>query len=348
MSLEFNFIPRSVLVTGGAGFIGCHYVQSALDHDPLVKVVTLDALTYAGSLDNLTDVPDDGRHIFVQGNICDTKLVDSILHEHEIDTIINFAAESHVDNSIVSSEVFVETNIVGTYRLLESARQYWQEEKQWDIDECCFHQVSTDEVFGALQSGDPAFSETTPYAPNSPYSASKAASDHLIRAWFHTYGLPVTTSNCSNNYGPKQHREKFIPTVIRSCVENTTIPVYGDGMNIRDWLYVDDHCLAIDTIVRSGRRGETFNIGGSNERANIEICHMICDTMETVRSKERHSGKLDSYRQLITFVTDRPGHDWRYAIDSTKLHSELCWEPKETFESGIRKTIEWYLSSHDH
>lgn len=332
-----EFKPKVMLVTGGAGFIGCNFVRYMLEADASVKVVNLDALTYAGSMDNLKDLPDESRHTFVQGDICDRELVDRLLREHEINTVVHFAAESHVDNSIAGPAVFVKTNVMGTFTLLEAARHYWLAEKGWVAEQCRFHHISTDEVYGTLAADDPAFSETTPYAPNSPYSASKAGSDHLVRAWFHTYGLPVTTTNCSNNYGPYQHGEKFIPTVIRSCRESKSIPVYGDGSNIRDWLYVRDHCSGIDAVIRKGRLGECYNIGGINEWKNIDICRLICQLMD------EHIPANAPHEKLITFVTDRPGHDWRYAIDATKMADELGWEPEETFETGIRKTVEQYL-----
>ncbi len=335
-----EFVPKTMLITGGAGFIGCNFVRWILAHYADVRIVNLDALTYAGSLDNLKGLPDESRHTFIQGDICDRTLVERLLCEHEIDTIVHFAAESHVDNSIFGPEIFVKTNVMGTFTLLEAARQYWLEEKSWDQTQCRFHHISTDEVYGTLGADDPAFSETTSYAPNSPYSASKAGSDHLVRAYFHTYGLPVTTSNCSNNYGPYQHGEKFIPTVIRNCMEQMSIPVYGDGSNIRDWLYVEDHCSGIDAVVRRGQLGDTYNIGGINEWANIDICKLICELMDEL---EPQNGK---HEKLITFVKDRPGHDWRYAIDATKMAGKLSWSPAETFETGIRKTVVWYLDHH--
>jgi len=332
-----DFTPRRMLVTGGAGFIGCNYVRYMLESDANVRIVNLDALTYAGSLDNLKNLPDASRHTFVQGDICDRALIDRLLREHEIDTIVHFAAESHVDNSIAGPEVFVRTNVMGTFTLLDAARTCWQKEKGWGASECRFHHISTDEVYGTLSATDPAFSETTPYAPNSPYSASKAGSDHLVRAWYHTYKLPVTTTNCSNNYGPFQHGEKFIPTVIRSCVQGKSIPVYGDGSNIRDWLYVMDHCSGIDAVVRRGQLGECYNIGGINEWKNIDICRLICQLLD------EHRPQNAPHEKLITFVKDRPGHDWRYAIDASKMNDELGWQPAETFETGIRKTVAWYL-----
>ncbi|MDQ6954592.1 MAG: dTDP-glucose 4,6-dehydratase [Mariprofundaceae bacterium] len=334
-----DYKPKNILVTGGAGFIGCNYVRYMLATDAKVKIVNLDALTYAGSLDNLKDLPDESRHTFVQGDICDRELVDKLMRDFEIDTVVHFAAESHVDNSISGPEIFVKTNVMGTFTLLDSARQYWQGEKNWDKENCRFHHISTDEVYGTLEATDSAFSETTPYAPNSPYSASKAGSDHLVRAYFHTYGLPVTTTNCSNNYGSYQHGEKFIPTVIRKCLEQESIPVYGDGTNIRDWLYVTDHCSGIDVVVRKGELGEVYNIGGINEWANIDICKLICQLMD------EHKPGNAPHEKLITFVQDRAGHDWRYAIDATKMADKLGWKPAETFETGIRKSVAWYLES---
>jgi len=274
------YTPRNMLVTGGAGFIGCNFVRYMLATDQDVKIVNLDLLTYAGSMDNLNDLPDGSRHHFLQGDICDRELVDRLLRTYEIDTVVHFAAESHVDNSIAGPEVFVKTNVLGTFTLLESARQYWLNERRLDASQCRFHHISTDEVYGTLEKEDPAFSEATAYAPNSPYSASKAGSDHLVRSWFHTYGLPVTTTNCSNNYGPYQHSEKLIPTIIRNCVNQSSIPVYGDGSNIRDWLYVEDHCSGIDTVLRKGELGEAYNIGGINEWANIDIVRCICGLLD--------------------------------------------------------------------
>jgi len=333
------YTPRVILVTGGAGFIGCNYVRYMLETDETIKVINLDALTYAGSLDNLKDLPDASRHTFVQGDICDRELIDKLMREHEIDTVVHFAAESHVDNSISGPEIFVKTNVMGTFTLLDSARQYWQGEKGWNKDECRFHHISTDEVYGTLTADDLAFSETTPYAPNSPYSASKAGSDHLVRAYFHTYNMPVTTTNCSNNYGPYQHGEKFIPTIIRKCLAQEPIPVYGDGSNIRDWLYVRDHCSGIDAVVRRGELGEVYNIGGINEWNNLDICTLICELMD------EHRPEKAPHTELITFVQDRAGHDWRYAIDATKMNDKLNWQPDETFETGIRKTVESYLAA---
>ena len=327
--------PHHILVTGGAGFIGCNFVRHLLATDSAVHIVNLDLLTYAGSLDNLNALPDPARHTFVQGDIGDRALVSCLLRDYRIDTIVHFAAESHVDRSITGPAAFVETNLVGTFTLLEAARTAWSDGNT--REHCRFHHISTDEVYGTLRRDDPPFTETTPYAPNSPYSASKAGSDHLVRAYFHTYGLPVVTTNCSNNYGPFQHGEKFIPTVIRSCLLQKPIPVYGDGSNIRDWLYVEDHCRGIETVIRRGRLGETYNIGGCNEWANIDIVQRICALMD-----ERHPDRAP-HERLIRFVTDRLGHDWRYAIDARKMADNLDWRPLETFDTGIAKTVDWYL-----
>lgn len=340
MMVMNGFSPKKMLITGGAGFIGCNFVRYMLTHDAAVQIINLDKLTYAGSLQNLKELPDEGRHTFIEGDICDRALIDRLLREYQIDTIVHFAAESHVDNSIAGPAVFVTTNVVGTFTLLEAARQYWLNERAMDAESCRFHHISTDEVYGTLNRHDPAFSEQTAYAPNSPYSASKAGSDHLVRAYFHTYGLPVTTTNCSNNYGPYQHAEKFIPTVIRSCREGRPIPVYGDGSNIRDWLYVEDHCAGIDAVMRRGLPGDVYNIGGINEWTNLNICRLICQLMD----EYVESPQVARHEDLITFVADRPGHDWRYAIDATKMRQTLNWQPAETFETGIRKTVSWYLA----
>lgn len=331
--------PKKVLVTGGAGFIGCNFIRYMLQNDSRIQIVNLDKLTYAGSQYNLQDLPDMSRYTFIQGDICDRNLVDQLLRDHRIDTIIHFAAESHVDRSITSPAAFVETNVTGTFILLDAARQYWLDEKYHDRNNCRFHHISTDEVYGTLQKGDPAFTEITPYMPNSPYSASKAGADHLVRSYFHTYGLPVVTTNCSNNYGPYQHSEKFIPTVIRSCMELKPIPVYGDGTNIRDWLYVEDHCSGIDAVLCNGVSGDTYNIGGCNEWSNIDIVRLICRLMDD--KYPQHS----PHEKLISFVADRPGHDWRYAMNAGKIMSEFGWQPKETFTTGIQKTLEWYLAA---
>ena len=333
--------PRSVLVTGGAGFIGANFVEHLLQSDSTVRVTTLDSLTYAGSLDNLAAVIGDARHDFVRGDITDAPLVTSLLNDRSIDTIVHFAAESHVDRSITGPAAFITTNVVGTFTLLEAARTAWLgSRKRSDVR---FHHVSTDEVFGSLTESEPPFSERTPYSPNSPYSASKAGSDHLVRAYHHTYGLAVTLTNCSNNYGPYQHAEKFIPTVIRSALAEKPIPIYGAGLNIRDWLYVKDHCTAIDAVVRSGRAGETFLIGGRSEKRNIDIAGQICGILD-----EKAPRKIGQYAELLTSVTDRLGHDFRYAIDSSFVEAELDWHAAESFETGIRKTVDWYLSNPDH
>ncbi|QVN23450.1 dTDP-glucose 4,6-dehydratase [Burkholderia pyrrocinia] len=330
--------PKHVLVTGGAGFIGANFVHYLLATDPQVRIINLDLLTYAGSLDHLAGSEGTGRHRFVLGDICDRPLVESLLHDHAIDTIVHFAAESHVDRSITGPGEFVRANVVGTWTLLDAARTVWMTGRGADVRaQRRFHHIGTDEVYGSLAPDDPPFSETTPYAPNSPYSASKAGSDHLVRAYFHTYGLPVTTTHCSNNYGPRQHDEKFIPTVIRSCVNGVPIPLYGDGANVRDWLYVDDHCRAIDAVIRRGTVGETYNVGGCNEWRNADIVDLICSLLDVRRPQGA------PHAHLKHFVADRPGHDRRYAIDAGKLERELRWKPTETFETGILKTLDWYL-----
>jgi dTDP-glucose 4,6-dehydratase len=335
---ESSHQPKNILVTGGAGFIGANFVEHILASRPDVTVVNLDALTYAGSRDNLVSVNANPRHVFVHGDITDSSLVNELLSRHEVDTIVHFAAESHVDRSITGPAAFINTNVVGTFTLLEAARAAWKER-----DDVRFHHVSTDEVFGSLGESDPAFSETTPYSPNSPYSASKAGSDHLVRAYHHTYGMPVTITNCSNNYGPFQHAEKFIPTVIRSALAEKPIPIYGAGLNVRDWLYVRDHCIAIELVLADGEVGETYLVGGKSERRNIDIAGQICRILDEL--VPRSSGK---YADLLTSVTDRLGHDFRYAIDSSRIESELSWKPSETFDTGIRRTIEWYIANPSH
>jgi len=334
-----SFKPERMMVTGGAGFIGCNFIRYLLNTDSTVHIVNLDKLTYAGSLENLNNFSDDSRYTFIKGDICDNKLVKSLLEKYRIDTIVHFAAESHVDRSITGPTPFIETNIVGTFTLLDAARQFWLEENKWDENQCRFHHISTDEVFGALGPDDEPFSESTPYAPNSPYSASKAGSDHLVRSYFHTYGLPVTTSNCSNNYGPFQHKEKFVPTIIRHCIEYKNIPVYGEGLNIRDWLYVDDHCCGIDMVIRDGKLGEVYNLGGDNEWINIELVRLICKIMD-----EKNISR-GPHEKLITFVDDRPGHDLRYAINASKVKREIGWQLKRTFESAMKLTIDWVISN---
>lgn len=329
---------NTILVTGGAGFIGANFVLDWLAAGGNT-VVNLDKLTYAGNLESLASLNSDPRHIFVKGDIGDRALVQQLLVEHQPRAILNFAAESHVDRSIHGPEDFIQTNVVGTFHLLEEARAYWGGLGNADKADFRFLHVSTDEVYGSLSSADPAFSETTRYAPNSPYSASKAASDHLVRAYHHTYGLPVLTTNCSNNYGPFQFPEKLIPLVLMNALAGKPLPIYGDGSNVRDWLYVGDHCGAICTVLAKGEIGETYNIGGCNEKTNLEVVHTLCDILDELRPK------TGSYRDQITFVKDRPGHDRRYAIDAGKIIRELGWTPRETFETGIRKTVEWYLAN---
>jgi dTDP-glucose 4,6-dehydratase len=326
-----------ILVTGGAGFIGGNFVLDWLagSDEPLVN---LDALTYAGNLETLAAVADDPRHIFVHGNICDRALLDQLLATHRPRAIVHFAAESHVDRSIHGPGEFMRTNVEGTFTLLEAVRAYWGTLDAAGQAAFRFHHVSTDEVYGSLQADDAPFSEEHPYQPNSPYSASKAASDHLVRAWFHTYGLPVVTTNCSNNYGPFHFPEKLIPLTIVNALAGRTLPVYGDGLNVRDWLYVGDHCHAIRTVLAHGRPGETYNVGGWNEKTNLDIVHTVCALLDELRPDP-----AGSRERLVKFVTDRPGHDRRYAIDARKIERELGWRPAETFESGIRKTVQWYL-----
>ncbi len=329
-----------ILVTGGAGFIGSNFVLDWLAGSD-ETIVNLDALTYAGNLENLAAVHGDKRHIFVHGDIGDFDLVSRLLAEHQPRAILNFAAESHVDRSIHGPEDFIQTNIVGTFRLLEAVRAYWGKLEGEAKSQFRFLHVSTDEVYGSLNKEDPAFKESNRYEPNSPYSASKAASDHLVRAYHHTYGLPVLTTNCSNNYGPYHFPEKLIPLVIHNALAGKPLPIYGDGQQIRDWLYVKDHCSAIRCVLEAGRVGETYNVGGWNEKANLDVVHTLCAILDQL--SPRTDGK--SYKEQITFVTDRPGHDRRYAIDASKLERELGWKPAETFETGIRKTVEWYLTN---
>lgn len=331
-----EYQPHSMLVTGGAGFIGANFIRHVLEQEPAVKIVNLDKLTYAGSLDNLKNLPHQERHHFIRGDITDKDLIRHVLQHHHIDTIVHFAAESHVDRSISGPAAFVETNVTGTFTLLEAARHHWFEVEECEPSHCRFHHISTDEVYGSLNIGDLRFTENTPYDPRSPYSATKAASDHLVNAYYHTYGLPITMSNCSNNYGPHQHAEKFIPTVIRACRDWQRIPVYGNGKNIRDWLYVDDHCRGIMQIIKQGKTGERYNLGGNNEWENIQLARYICELLDKMHTRS------ESYKTLLEFVTDRPGHDFRYAIDITKIKEKLSWEPNETLESGMRKTIDFY------
>jgi dTDP-glucose 4,6-dehydratase len=333
---------KSILVTGGAGFIGSNFVPYFIEKYSDYTVINLDKLTYAGNLDNLKEVKDHPRYKFIQGDICDKVLVEKIFTDYDVKGVVHFAAESHVDNSITGPEVFIDTNLKGTFVLINAARNHWLEKPRVykkGYEACRFHHVSTDEVYGEL--GDTGlFSETTPYAPNSPYSASKAGSDFIIRAYHHTYGMNTVITNCSNNYGPKQHDEKLIPTVIRSAVNLKAIPVYGKGLNTRDWLYVLDHCSGIDAVFHNGKSGETYNIGSNNEQKNIDLVKKLCQILDT--KKPRKDGK--SYTDLISFVEDRAGHDWRYAIDSSKIEKELAWKHKESFDSGLGKTVDWYLN----
>jgi len=332
-----------ILITGGAGFIGSNFALDWLANPAAEGVINLDKLTYAGNLANLESLKDDPRHIFIHGDIGDRELVAKLLKQYQPRAILNFAAESHVDRSIHGPVEFIETNIVGTFNLLECAREYWGSLAAPEKDSFRFHHVSTDEVYGSLSATDPAFTENHPYEPNSPYSASKAASDHLVRAWFHTYHFPVVTTNCSNNYGPYHFPEKLIPLVILNALNNKDLPIYGDGQQIRDWLYVGDHCSAIREVLAQGKLGETYNIGGWNEKANIDVVKTICSVLDEL--KPRSDGK--SYVEQITFVKDRPGHDRRYAIDAGKVERELGWRPAQTFETGIRKTVQWYLDNPD-
>ena len=330
----------TVLITGGAGFIGANFVLDWVAHTS-EKIVNLDKLTYAGNLESLASLNTHPQHVFVQGDIGDANLVSQLLAEHQPRAVLNFAAESHVDRSIHGPGDFIETNIVGTFRLLESVRGYWQNLSAEDQAKFRFLHVSTDEVYGSLSPEAPAFTEQHSYEPNSPYSASKAASDHLVRAWHHTYGLPVLTTNCSNNYGPLHFPEKLIPLMIVNALAGKPLPVYGDGMQVRDWLYVKDHCSAIRRVLEGGRLGETYNVGGWNEKPNIDIVKTVCALLDELRP--RADGQ--SYATQITYVKDRPGHDRRYAIDARNLEKELGWKPAETFETGIRKTVTWYLEN---
>jgi dTDP-glucose 4,6-dehydratase len=333
----------AILVTGSAGFIGSNFVLDWFDNSSSLaeEVVSLDLLTYAGNLENLSSLSTNPNHYFFEGNISDRKLILQILKQYKIRAIINFAAESHVDRSISGPKEFIETNIVGTYNLLESALNYWNESDKTLKQSFRFLHVSTDEVYGSLDTISHAFTENNRYEPNSPYSASKAASDHLVRAWYHTYGLPVLTTNCSNNYGPFHFPEKLIPLCILNALNGKPLPIYGDGKQIRDWLYVKDHCSAIRTVLEKGKLGETYNVGGWNEKANIDVVKALCSVLDELKPKADGA----KYSEQITYVKDRPGHDKRYAIDATKLERELGWKPKESFETGIRKTVEWYLTN---
>ncbi|MGD0988228.1 MAG: dTDP-glucose 4,6-dehydratase [Candidatus Sulfotelmatobacter sp.] len=334
-------MENTILVTGGAGFIGSNFILRWIQHEE-ASVINLDKLTYAGNLQNLTTVAENPRYEFVQGDIADGDLTRRMLSGRMPRAVVHFAAESHVDRSILGPGDFIRTNIDGTFKLLETTRAYWDSLSEAEKVDFRFLHVSTDEVYGSLGPDDPPFSETTPYAPNSPYAASKSASDHLVRAYHHTYGLPTLTTNCSNNYGRFQFPEKLIPLMILNALNGKPLPVYGDGLNVRDWLYVEDHCEAIATVLKHGRPGETYNIGGWNEKRNIDIVHLICDIVDEVAGVS-----TSSRRSLVTFVKDRPGHDRRYSMDARKIERELSWRPKETFESGIRKTVRWYLENEE-
>ncbi|WP_330443988.1 dTDP-glucose 4,6-dehydratase [Flavobacterium sp. C4GT6] len=331
---------KAILVTGGAGFIGANFVEYFLQTNNDVLLVNLDKLTYAGDLANLTEAENNPNYKFVQGDICDRELIEQLFKEYDFRGVIHFAAESHVDNSISGPEAFIQTNVMGTFVLIDVARKHWMDapnQYKEEYKDCRFHHISTDEVYGTLGK-EGLFTEETPYAPNSPYSASKASSDMVVRSYFHTYGMNVVTTNCSNNYGPKQHQEKLIPTIIRKAISGENIPIYGTGENVRDWLYVLDHCKGIELVYKKGVAGETYNIGGRNERNNLYIANKICDLLDEMQPRE-----LGKYNELITFVKDRPGHDMRYAIDATKIENELGWKADENFETGIVKTINWYL-----
>ena len=330
---------EKVLITGGAGFIGSNFIRFLQENDPKVEIINLDLLTYAGSLENLADLPDPDRHVFVEGDICDRDLVENLFVEYPIDLVVHFAAESHVDRSILGPQEFIRTNIQGTFILLEAVTKAWRMKGDRFRKGVRFHHISTDEVYGTLAPGDPAFSEETPVAPNSPYSASKAASDHLVRAYFHTYGLPISITNCSNNYGPRQFPEKLIPLIILNAQEGKSLPIYGDGKQIRDWLFVEDHCRAICQVINEAPAGETYNIGGDNQPTNLEIVKNICEVLDELLPESEHVPHYD----LIKHVRDRPGHDRRYAMDIQKVNKELGWKPSVSLEEGIIRTVSWYL-----
>ena len=334
---------RNILVTGGAGFIGSNFIRYILRTQPDVFIANLDLLTYAGSLENLKELPSPDRHEFAKGDICNQALVEEILLHHEIDTIVHFAAETHVDRSIFGPDAFVQTNILGTFSLLEATRKVWLEENKADAKTIRFHHISTDEVFGSLTADAPAFMETTPYSPNSPYAASKASGDHLVRAYSHTYGLPITLTNCSNNYGPYQFPEKLIPLMILNALEGKPLPIYGDGHQIRDWLYVEDHCEAIWQVLQHGQPGESYNVGGNNQSTNVEIVDAICEILDELKP----GSPYQTHAGLKKFVTDRPGHDRRYAMNINKIGLELGWQPKYALKEGLLKTVRWYLEHGD-
>jgi dTDP-glucose 4,6-dehydratase len=332
---------RNLLITGGAGFIGSNFVRFLLKAETDVQVVNLDVLTYAGNLENLRELPAPDRHVFVRGDICDRELIDALLRRYQIDTVVHFAAETHVDRSILGPGQFIQTNIIGTFTLLEAVRQYWLVDKALKSAPVRFHQISTDEVYGSLEEDAPAWTEETPYAPNSPYAASKAASDHLVRSYGHTFGLPYSISNCSNNYGPYQFPEKLIPLMILNALHGKTLPVYGDGGQIRDWLFVDDHCEAIWRILTLGRPGQTYNIGGGAQPTNLQVVEHLCGLMDEINPDSPYT----PHSSLRRFVADRPGHDRRYAIDFGKIHRELKWQPRHSFGAGLKDTVLWYLSN---
>ncbi|PSB12534.1 dTDP-glucose 4,6-dehydratase [Pleurocapsa sp. CCALA 161] len=341
MQQDNHQIPRNLLITGGAGFIGSNFVYHWSKSYPKDRLVVLDALTYAGNRNTLVNLENNPQFKFVQGDICDRTLIDNLLESDNIDTVAHFAAESHVDRSILGPGAFVQTNVVGTFTLLEAFRQRWNQREQPQSHR--FLHVSTDEVYGSLQADDPAFTETTPYTPNSPYSASKAGSDHLARAYFHTYGMPTIITNCSNNYGPFHFPEKLIPLTCINILLGKPLPVYGDGQNIRDWLYVEDHCRALDVVINRGTPGETYNVGGNNEVKNLDLVQQLCELMDELAPNL----PVRPSKELITFVKDRAGHDRRYAIDASKIKRELGWSPQETVEGGLRRTVEWYLANQD-
>lgn len=334
---------KNILITGGAGFIGSNFIHYILKAEPDARIINLDALTYAGSLENLSDVSADPRYLFFEGDIGNTEFIEQTLTNHEVDTIVHFAAESHVDRSILGPRQFIETNIMGTFSLLEAARKIWLQEKNIPLEEARFHHVSTDEVFGSLSAAEPAWTEETPYSPNSPYAASKASSDHLVRAYGHTYGLPFTLTNCSNNYGPYQFPEKLIPLIILNALEGKPLPVYGDGQQIRDWLHVEDHCDAIYHVLKKGVIGSTYNIGGENQPANLTIVETICEILDEVLI----DSKYIPHKNLIEYVKDRPGHDRRYDMDTQKISAELGWRPRHTLTEGLLDTVNWYLTHSD-
>ena len=334
---------KNILITGGAGFIGANFVRYLLSEAPDLNLINLDALTYAGSLDNLSNLPDQSRHHFLQGDICDAALLEKIFQERDIDVVVHFAAETHVDRSILGPAAFIRTNIQGTFQLLEAALEAWQIAGQKFRSGVRFHHVSTDEVYGSLKPGEPAFQETTRYAPNSPYAASKAAGDHLVRSYYQTYGLPATITNCSNNYGPYQYPEKLIPLMILNARQGNPLPIYGDGLQIRDWLYVKDHCRAVWKVIREGAPGETYHVGGDNQPSNLDIVRKICAILDEELPDSAHA----PHHTLITHVDDRPGHDRRYSMDLTKIQNQLDWKPTVSLQDGLRRTIRWYLD-HPH